>query len=162
MKSIFKIISMVEMAITMTCLAVFTSIIFLGALFRVFGHPLNWSADIALFLFAWATFLGGDVAFREGKLVNISILIERLPIKLQKTIAILIYAIILVSLVSMVFYGIKLCPTTIHRSFNGVQGFSYIWVTLSIPVSFSLMCLTAVDRLIHILKSNDKDMISKM
>ncbi len=162
MRKILELINKIEMALAMVGLVAFTSVIFFGSVFRAFGNPLNWSADIALFIFAWSTFLGGDVAFRDGKVINVELLVQRFSVEIQKIIAVLVYAIIIIFLVFMVVFGIDLCFTTGHRTFNGVQGLSYVWVTLSIPICFSLMTLTAINRLIHLLRSNDKNQICKM
>ena len=66
MKKFFEILNKAELAITMTCVVGFTSVLMLGAAVRLLGHPLNWCNDVALLMLAWTTFLGGDVAFRAG------------------------------------------------------------------------------------------------
>lgn len=157
-----RLITRVEMCLAMTTLIGFTVIIFLGAAARVFKSPLNWSTDIALFLFAWATFLGGDLAFRDGRLVNVNVILEFLPINARKAAAVAVYAIILVFLYFMIRYGIMLCGTTRHRSFNGVPGFSYMWVTIAIPICCSFMSLTAIGRLVKLLRSQDPAEVAKM
>jgi TRAP-type C4-dicarboxylate transport system permease small subunit len=159
---IIRAIDKAEMALAMIALTGFTTIVFANAAARVFKHPLNWATDIALFLFAWTAFLGGDVAFRHGRLVNVSLLVEFLPLKLQKLAAALVYAVILAFLYCMVRYGVVLCGTTRHRTFNGVPGFSYLWVTIAIPICCSLMGLTAVTRLFALLKSRDRAEVAKM
>ena len=68
----------------MTCVVGFTSVLMLGAAVRLLGHPLNWCNDVALLMLAWTTFLGGDVAFRAGRMVNVDILIAKLPVRFQK------------------------------------------------------------------------------
>lgn len=161
-RRILTAIDKAELALAMLCLSSFTIIIFVAALTRVFKHPLNWSADIALFLFAWTTFLGADVAYRNGRLVNVDIVIKNFPRIIQKVAAVVIYAVILAFLACMVFYGIRLCGTTRHRTFNGVPGFSYMWVTISIPISCFLMGITSVDRLIGLLRAPAGKEISKM
>ena len=157
-----RLINKVELWLAMLTLTGFTTIIFLNAVARVFKHPLNWAVDIALFLFAWACFLGGDVAFRDGRLVNVNVLIEHLPLKLQKLAAAIVYAVILAFLYCLIRYGIVLCGTTRHRSFNGVPGFSYMWVTIAIPICGSFMFLTAIARLIRLLRSQDPLEVMKM
>ena len=103
MKKFFEILNKAELAITMTCVVGFTSVLMLGAAVRLLGHPLNWCNDVALLMLAWTTFLGGDVAFRAGRMVNVDILIAKLPVRFQKAVAIMVYAVLLVfRVVSMV------------------------------------------------------------
>ncbi len=158
----FKWADKIEYGIAMACISGFTIILFIAAVFRAAGHPISWDNDVALFLLAWATFLGGDVAFRSGRLVNTGILIERLPVKLQKAAAVLVYGIVLAMLAVMIYQGIRLWGNAGSRKLEGVPFMSYSWVVLSVPVSFSMMFLTALYRLAGLLKSNDPAVISKM
>ena len=162
MKKFFEILNKTELAVTMTCVVGFTSVLMLGAVVRLFGHPLNWCNDVALLMLAWTTFLGGDVAFRAGRMVNVDILIAKLPIRFQKAIALLVYAVLLFMMVMMVRQGILLCSNVGRRTLEGIPFLSYIWVAASIPVGFSLMFITAVKRLFDLLKSSEAAVISKM
>ena len=69
-----------EAVIAAFCLITSTVLIFIAAVMRSISQPINWSLDISLFLFAWATFLSADVAYREDKLVNLDFLISALPL----------------------------------------------------------------------------------
>ena len=44
----------------------------------------------------------------------------------------------------MIGYGVKLSYTTRLRCFQGIPGFSYTWVTLSVPFGCALMLITAI------------------
>ena len=109
MKKFFEILNKAELAITMTCVVGFTSVLMLGAAVRLLGHPLNWCNDVALLMLAWTTFLGGDVAFRAGRMVNVDILIAKLPVRFQKAVAVMVYAVLLVMMFMMVKQGALLC-----------------------------------------------------
>lgn len=143
-------------------IALMTLFIFLGAVSRIVGHPFGWTSDMGTFMLAWSTFLGGDIAFREGRLANLDILLKRLPVKAQKTVAVIVYTIIAAFLVCLIYFGISLTYTSRFRTFNGVQGFSYSWVTLCIPVTAFFMLVTAVGRLAKLLKCDDPALIAKL
>lgn len=162
MKRFFQIKVKVEEAAAMIGIVIFTLTIFLGAFTRMFGHPLNWSSTVALFVFVWTAFLCGDVAFHHGRLVNVDLAVAKFPVKTQKKIAVLVYAIIIAFLLLLIRQGFLICQTTGYRNFNGQNGFSYFWAALSIPVCFSLMLLTALQRLVKLLKSKGDMDISKM
>ena len=52
--------------------------------------------------------------------------------------------IILIFLMSLIGFGVWLSYTTRFRTFQGIPGFSYTWVTLSVPVGGALMVITTV------------------
>ena len=52
--------------------------------------------------------------------------------------------IIVIFLVGMIGYGLPLSYTTRFRAFQGIPGFSYSWVTLSVPIGCALMLITAI------------------
>lgn len=162
MKKFFEILNKAELAITMTCVVGFTSVLMLGAAVRLLGHPLNWCNDVALLMLAWTTFLGGDVAFRAGRMVNVDILIAKLPVRFQKAVAVMVYAVLLVMMFMMVKQGALLCVNVGKRTLEGIPFLSYVWVAASIPAGFSLMFITAVKRLCDLMVSSDTTVISKM
>ena len=162
MKKIYRVACRVEMIIAMIGILLMTIFIFLGALTRALGRPLAWTTDAGQFTLAWATFLAGDIAFREGRLANLDIVVSRFPVRLQKAVAVLLYAVIITFIVCLIYFGIRLTITSRFRTFNGMQGFSYSWVTLCMPVSGVFMLVTAVGRLVRILRSDDPSVIAKM
>lgn len=162
MKKFFEIINKAELAITMTCVVGFTSVLMLGAVVRLVGRPLNWCNDVALLMLAWTTFLGGDVAFRAGRMVNVDILVAKLPFRLQKAVAVAVYAVLLVMMFMMVKQGLQLCTNVGKRTLEGIPFLSYVWVAASVPVGFSLMFITALKRLVDLMRSEDHSAISKM
>lgn len=84
MKKIYHWICEAEKVIAMTGIVLMTIFIFLGAVSRAVGHPFSWTTDMGVFMLAWSTFLGGDIAFREGRLANLDIVLAKFPVKAQK------------------------------------------------------------------------------
>ena len=121
-----------------------TLVIFFAAVFRSFDRPLNWSLDIALFLFAWSVFLSAEVAMRKGNLVNVDFLVQRFPQSVQRVLGIIIYLIIFVFLGTLTGFGLYLSYVTRARAFQGIPTFSYTWITLSVPVGCSLCMINCV------------------
>ena len=148
MKKFYQRFCQVETVLAVTCLVAMMLIVFASAVMRACGSPINWSMDIALFLTAWATVLGADVSYRSGKLVMVDILTARFPKKMQNWLAAAMYLLILVFLVMLVVYGINLSISTRMRTFQGVPGFSYTWVTIVIPISCTFMSVTTVRHII--------------
>jgi len=52
----------------------------------------------------------------------------------------------------MVYYGFHLSYTTRLRTFQGIPGFSYTWVTISVPIGCLLMLTTAVLKVKDLIK----------
>jgi TRAP-type C4-dicarboxylate transport system permease small subunit len=119
-------------------------LIFLAAATRYMGYPINWSVDMAVCLFAWCTFLGGDVAMRNNKLMNVDFFISKLSGKNKNFIELINLFIILIFLAALIGFGAWLSYTTRFRTFQGIPGFSYTWVTLSVPVAGALMVITTI------------------
>jgi TRAP-type C4-dicarboxylate transport system permease small subunit len=120
------------------------ALVFVAASTRYMGYPINWSVDMAVCLFAWCTFLGGDVAMRNNKLMSVDFFISKLSQKKKSLIEIINLFIILIFLLAMIGFGAWLSYTTRFRAFQGIPWFSYTWVTLSVPVAGILMGITTV------------------
>ena len=148
MKKFYQRFCQVETVLAVTCLVAMMLIVFSAAVLRACGKPINWSMDVALFLTAWATFLGADVAYRSGKLVMVDILTGRFPKKYQDWLAAVMYVLILGFLAMMIVYGVKLSITTRMRTFQGIPGFSYTWVTIAIPISCAFMSITTIRHIV--------------
>src|SRR4030065_2943206 len=101
MKKIYEYICKGEIFLIKVFLVFFVALVFLAAATRYIGYPINWSVDMAVCLFAWCTFLGGDVAMRNDKLMNVDFLIKNLPEKNRNLIEILNLFIILIFLAAL-------------------------------------------------------------
>ncbi len=155
MKKFYKVFCQAEMALAIFGLVTSVMVIFISAILRTIGHPINWGTDIALLLFTWSTFLGADIAFRSGKLVNVDILFNKVPTGPQKALKLLIYLICLGFLGAMVYLGIIQSIKTWYRAFQGIPFLSYTWVTLSIPVSCASMAVTTLIKMYYTIKDQD-------
>lgn len=146
MKKFYEYVCQAEAWIAKTFLVIISGLVFVAAIARFLRMPIIWATDAATFLFAWCVFLGGDMAMRNDKLVKIELVTDMLPKKVRKYLEIGNFAIIILFLASLVVYGSYLSYTTRFRVFQGIPGFSYTWVTLSIPVGSILMIITAVSK----------------
>ena len=143
MKRLYQGLCAAEAFIAATFLILMVVLIFLGGVMRMLGTPINWSTDAATCLFAWACFLCADIAWRRNALMSIDLVTERLPERLRKGCLYLSYAIIVAFLAYVVIAGLWLSWISRARTFQGIPGVSYSWVTLSMPVGAMLLLLTA-------------------
>lgn len=142
MKRIYAFFCRIEALIAGTCLVAMVGLIFLGGVARLDRHPLNWTTDLATCLFAWACFLAADIAWRNDSMMAIDVVTKRLPLSLQSTLRRLNYALIAGFLVYLITYGFYLSWISRIRSFQGIPGVSYSWVTVSLPVGALLLLVT--------------------
>ncbi|MBS3921217.1 MAG: TRAP transporter small permease [Deltaproteobacteria bacterium] len=147
MKKLYEYICKGETFLIKVFLVFIVGLVFVAAVTRYIGYPINWSVDMAVCLFAWCTFLGGDVAMRNNKLMNVEFLIKKLPEKYRNSIELINFFIILIFLLAFIGYGIKLSYTTRFRQFQGIPGFSYTWVTISVPIAGTLMVITTINKI---------------
>lgn len=119
---------------------------------RFLGHPLDWSIDLATFTFAWAVFLGGDLALRENRHVAVENLLHLLPPGARRWARVGVWLLVALFLALFFVYSLQAAYQTRFRSFQGIPGFSYAWVTLSASAGSLLMLLTALGRLRQALK----------
>jgi len=119
-------------------------LIFISAVARFTGNPMNWAVDLSTFMFAWACFLAVDIAWKEDRMMAVDVLIKKLPEKWQKAFKLINYFIIFAFLVYLVIWGFYLSYTTRFRTFVGIPNFSYSWVTLSIAVGAVLLLRTTI------------------
>jgi TRAP-type C4-dicarboxylate transport system permease small subunit len=143
MKKLYGAICTAEACVAAVLLILMVALIFLGGVMRTFGHPVNWSNDIATCLFAWACFLCADVAWRKNALMSIDLVTGRLPLRLRKLCAYASHAIIVAFLLYALIGGLYLSWISRARSFQGIPEISYSWVTMSMPVGAVLLLITA-------------------
>jgi TRAP-type C4-dicarboxylate transport system permease small subunit len=74
--------------------------------------------------------------------MNVEFLVGKLPEKNRNVIELINLFIILIFLAALIGYGAKLSYTTRFRAFQGIPGFSYTWVTISVPIAAILMVIT--------------------
>lgn len=144
MKGIYDFICKNEMLVAEYSLGILSLLVFAAAVGRFLYHPMNWAMDVATFLFAWTVFLGADAAMRMDRLFCIEVITVKLSQRAQLYLKVINYMIIIIFLLGMIGYGSWLSYTTRLRTFQGIPGFSYTWVTLSVPFGCALMLITSI------------------
>lgn len=144
MKEIYEFLCKKEMLIAEYSLGILSFLVFAAAVGRFLYHPMNWAMDVATFLFAWTVFLGADAAMRMDRLFCIEVITVKLSQRAQLYLKVINYMIIIIFLLGMIGYGTWLSYTTRLRTFQGIPGFSYTWVTLSVPFGCALMLITSI------------------
>ena len=71
MKKAYEKFCQFEQWLAMLLLAGITVLVFVSAMMRTIGFPLNWAQDAALVMFAWLSFIGGDIALHSTGLIGV-------------------------------------------------------------------------------------------
>jgi TRAP-type C4-dicarboxylate transport system permease small subunit len=128
-------------------LVVMVVMIFIGGVARMAAMPLNWTTDVATCLFAWACFLCADVTWRNNGLMAVELVSGRLAPSAQRLLTWCNYLIICAFLLYVMGAGLWLSWISRARSFQGIPGVSYSWITLSLPVGAALLLITTILKL---------------
>lgn len=154
MKKVYDCFVKAEEVVACTLLAGIVTLMFLSAVLRKAGMPINWAGDTSLLLFTWACFLGADLIIREKSMVNVDMLLRKFPIKVQKTIRIVCQIAAIALLISFVWFGVPLCIESVARKFSNMN-LSYSWATASVPAGSALMAITSSINLVKMIRSED-------
>ncbi len=79
-------------------------------------------------------------------------LVRLLPPKVRQQVSLLVWALVAAFLLLLALYSAQAAYQTRFRSFQGIPGFSYTWVTLSVTLGSLLMGLTALSKLRSLLR----------
>jgi len=128
-------------------LALTVLVVFLGGVARFLGRPLDWSMELATFAFAWCVFLSADVALRHDRHLAVELLLKFMPPRLQQGVRLFTLILMALFLTTLFFYSLQMAYLTRFRAFQGIPGFSYTWITLSVSTGSFLLLLTTLGRI---------------
>ena len=154
MQALYGWVLRLEAILAATFLLLMVGLIFLGGVARMLGHPLNWTIDLATCSFAWGCFLCADVAWRRDALMSIDLLAGRMSSGVARLVFYANHVIISLFLIYVIYAGIWLSWVSRARSFQGIPGVSYSWVTASIVVGGILLLTTTVLRITQALRQD--------
>ena len=146
MKKAYAKFCQLEQWLAMVLLAGLTVLVFAAALMRTIGYPLNWAQDAALIMFAWLSFIGGDIALHSTGLIGIDLIVRHFPKAVQKGIDIVFKVVMLAFLAVLVVNGYNYVMTGYKRLITTLN-VSYAFVTASVPVGSLLMIISVSQNL---------------
>lgn len=152
MKKAYAKFCQFEQWLAMILLAGITILVFAAALMRTVGFPLNWAQDAALIMFAWLSFIGGDIALHSTGLIGIDLIVKHFPKAVQKGIDIAFKIVMLVFLAVLVVNGYSYVMTGYKRLITTLN-MSYAWVTASVPVGALLMIISVSQNLVRSIRT---------
>lgn len=130
-------------------LAAITVLVFIAAVSRSVGRPVEWSDDMAQLLFVWLCVFGANRAMRLKAHMAVDYLIKLLPRISRWMIELLNGALMLTFMLTLAVAGYRLTMLNWERVY-GDSGLSYAWVTIAIPVGCALM---SIEVIVHMARS---------
>lgn len=135
-----------EETISKTLLGFIVILVFVAALTRFIGRPINWSVDIAQAIYVWVIYLGANQALRSSRHIGVDLLYERLPALVKLLIGLTHYLLITVFLSASVVNGVRISIVNAGRIIADIP-VSYSFVTMAVPVGSFLMILTSLGKM---------------
>ncbi|UFJ41408.1 TRAP transporter small permease [Brevibacillus humidisoli] len=94
-------------------LAVMSALIVYQVLARILGQYIDmelprWTEELARYLMIWLVFIGASLAVRYAALIGMEAIAERLPVKPQKGLRIVVLLVSKVFYVVLIIYGIEM------------------------------------------------------
>lgn len=145
MKKISDMILRVEQLLSGIMLVMIAILVFLSAVARTIGMPINWAQDVSLLAFGWLTFIGADIIIKNNSLIRIDMLVNKLPKVIQKVLMLIFDVMMLTFLLILIVYGFLLVSQSWNRTFNTLK-LSYAWCTLAVPVGSLLMFFSMIGK----------------
>ena len=119
MKKISDMILRTEEILAGGMLVLISVLVFLSAVARTVGMPVNWAQDVSLLAFGWLTFIGSDIIARAGSLIRIDMLSNKLPAAVQKVLAVVFDVLMVLFLLILIVYGFLLVCVVFYRKIQG-------------------------------------------
>lgn len=144
MERFMEIIDRVELVLCQGLFVIIVGLVFVSALLRYIGYPINWTNALASGLFVWLIYIGADRALRRSRHIGMSSLVDRLPERARRAIGLATTILILVFLLIVTYLGVRMVLANTKRIFEELPFLNYSVVVAAIPLGTGLMCLTLV------------------
>ncbi|MFM2485000.1 TRAP transporter small permease [Celerinatantimonas yamalensis] len=137
-----------ELALAKISLAAMALLILIGGIARTLDHPVIWSLEISMVIFAWVSMLAIDQALQKQRHIGIDILTIHLSQRTQRRLNLMNQLIILGFLICGIWYGYSFTITTGNQVLPVTQLPLYI-LNAAVPTGCVLMAITTIEHIIH-------------
>ena len=151
----YDVLCRVEVYITAALFLLIVTLVFISAITRKIGIPIQWTMDVTKLCFAWLAFLSGDIALRNGALPGVDMLVDRLPARVQGILRYVSRILMFLLLLFFMYFGFKLALSSGKRTFQTLP-ISYRWVSLSLPVCAVFMVFSLISNTIGEIRNKGK------
>ena len=132
----------VTATLSVVCLLIMTISIMINVFYRyVLNAPLAWPPELARFMMVAVTLLASSLAMRTGAHVGVSIVVLRLPIRVQAWLFTINSTLILGFLLILLWYGWQLAFNEGPRQMAPSLGVSMMFAFIPLPLGALLMII---------------------
>ena len=130
-----------EAAFLIAMVAVMTVVVFLQVLYRyVFAQSLQWSEELARYLFVWLSIFGAALALQKKGHFGLDLFYKMLSTRFQRVMKFPVYLLMGIVIFVILFQGIILVQKTVLQE-SPAMGISMAWAYASLPVGGALMAI---------------------
>lgn len=114
----------------------------------------EWAEESVLYLIIWAVFIIGSKLVREDHHVGADFLIQKLPFRIKRKVAIITSILALLFCLIVVFYGVQIVSMALQSDERSPTRMRFpMWIAyLSVPVGCFLMAISYTYRIYNLLK----------
>ena len=144
-KGWLKILCNLDLFLVSVALAVLTFVTFAAVIMRyVLKAPLLWQEEAQAFCQVWMIFLGASVAFRQGSIVAIEMVVDALPEKARKVMEYVIDMIVIFTLTFLMVKSQQYIAQVFGRTHRGtpILGIPYELIYGIAPYGCGLMIIS--------------------
>jgi TRAP-type C4-dicarboxylate transport system permease small subunit len=139
-----RALARIEDGLLIAAVAVIATLVGLGVVLRyVFNDPLTWSEEFVITLFVWSVMLGVPSALRSRMHIRVDALILRLNPLGRRIAGVIACVAAAVIFIATIYAGI-MHTENVWASTTPMLDFSFGWIFISLPVSFSLLMFHAL------------------
>jgi len=130
-----------EAAALIAIVAVMTVVVFLQVLYRyVFAQSLQWSEELARYLFVWLSIFGAALALQKKGHFGLDLFYKMLSTRWQRVMKFPVVLLMGIVIFVILFQGIILVQKTALQE-SPAMGISMAWAYASLPVGGALMAI---------------------
>ncbi|MGN7476992.1 TRAP transporter small permease [Solibacillus silvestris] len=139
--TISNILYKFEKFLAVLLMATMLGSIALGVVFRyLFGNPLTWSDELAVYMLIWLTFLGGSMSVKTMRAASLDLLFERVSLFWKRVFLIVGYAVVVAFAAIVAYMAIQwISNPSIKTQLSPGLKISMFMPYLAVP--FGLTCM---------------------
>lgn len=129
-------------------LVVNLTIVFAGVIFRyVFGQPLGWVYEVAIFLMMWSAFVGSAALSKDKAHVSLDFIILKFPARIREGIRAVLEVAVIVLLAVIIQSSLTMIQG-LMASKSAYLRLPMVWVYSSVPVGMGMVLLQQLEQFI--------------
>lgn len=150
-------VRLVENGVSFSALGVLVFAVLWGVMTRyVTESPAVWTTELSGILFTWVVFIGAMMAFRDGEHIRVTLLLDKLPARARRVLLLTGDLIVFAFLVYVAWLSVQMMMLGASRA-SPVLRVPFSWVYLATVISFSMMSVTALLRLLGLIADPGKE-----